>query len=123
VPADVTYRNECDVCGHIWLSSTYHDACERHRGNDHVDGRTKERGEKYDSRHGRKFEEKRLEVLERDGHECRYCGMTNEEHIKRDDMFGVGLHVHHIIPTSEGGDHSLDNLVTVCAACHRREEA
>ncbi|HEY3997905.1 MAG TPA: HNH endonuclease signature motif containing protein [Candidatus Xenobia bacterium] len=29
-----------------------------------------------------------------------------------------GLQVHHVIPISEGGDHSLDNLRLYCRACH-----
>jgi 5-methylcytosine-specific restriction endonuclease McrA len=30
------------------------------------------------------------------------------------------LHVHHILPRSNGGTHDLDNLVTLCRACHAR---
>lgn len=34
------------------------------------------------------------------------------------------LHVHHLVPVSEGGDlYSLDNLATVCARHHRTWEA
>ncbi|HEY4000622.1 MAG TPA: HNH endonuclease signature motif containing protein [Candidatus Xenobia bacterium] len=29
-----------------------------------------------------------------------------------------GLQVHHIIPISEGGDHSLENLRLLCRSCH-----
>lgn len=35
------------------------------------------------------------------------------------------LHVHHLIPVSEGGPElpDLDGLITVCSACHPRLEA
>ena len=49
----------------------------------------------------------REEVLEADGHKCRYCG--------RRDQF---LHVHHIIYRSQGGPHEVGNLVTLCPEHH-----
>lgn len=30
----------------------------------------------------------------------------------------VSVEVHHIIPTAEGGDDSIDNAVTLCPSCH-----
>jgi 5-methylcytosine-specific restriction endonuclease McrA len=30
------------------------------------------------------------------------------------------LHVHHIVPRSEGGTDALSNLVTLCHVCHRK---
>lgn len=46
-------------------------------------------------------------VLERDGWRCQACGaMTN-------------LDVHHIQFRSHLGRHSEDNLITVCAQCHK----
>jgi hypothetical protein len=48
----------------------------------------------------------RRQVLDRDGHRCRYCGTTN------------GLHLHHIGYRSQGGDHSVDNLITLCGTHH-----
>jgi 5-methylcytosine-specific restriction endonuclease McrA len=29
-----------------------------------------------------------------------------------------GVQVHHVVPVSEGGDHSLDNLLLLCQECH-----
>lgn len=29
-----------------------------------------------------------------------------------------GFHIHHKIPVSKGGDHSLDNLELLCESCH-----
>ncbi len=47
-------------------------------------------------------------VLERDGWRCQCCGCPTE------------LQVHHIDPRSRLGDDAEENLITVCANCHRR---
>ena len=31
--------------------------------------------------------------------------------------------VHHIVPRAEGGSNDLDNLVTLCVACHKKRHA
>lgn len=49
-------------------------------------------------------------VLSRDKHRCQVC------------MRDYGLHIHHIIKRRNGGDHSLENLVTLCSSCHRHIE-
>lgn len=52
----------------------------------------------------------REKALERDDHECQSCDEGADDH---------RLHVHHIEPISEGGPAlDLDNLVTLCPACH-----
>ena len=51
----------------------------------------------------------RRRVLERDGWRCQNCGSSNE------------LHVHHLAKRSELGDDALDNLITLCAACHQAQ--
>lgn len=48
----------------------------------------------------------RLEVFERDGHACQYCGD------------GDDLTCDHIIPLVRGGTNDLDNLATACRACN-----
>lgn len=45
-------------------------------------------------------------ALRRDGFACLICG------------FDVVLHVHHIVPRSKGGDHSVNNLATLCPNHH-----
>jgi 5-methylcytosine-specific restriction endonuclease McrA len=51
----------------------------------------------------------RLQVLERDGFVCQYCGRMNKK----------GLDVHHIIPRHLGGLDVLNNLFSVCGdKCH-----
>src|SRR5258708_6246230 len=53
----------------------------------------------------------RMRALRRDGYHCQDCGATED------------LTVHHLKPFAEfRGDHAaheLDNLLTVCRACHR----
>ena len=51
----------------------------------------------------------RRQVLARDQHRCRApgCGRTRF------------LEVHHLVPRERGGANAPDNLVTLCAACHR----
>lgn len=40
---------------------------------------------------------------------CELCGNPVEE----------SLEVHHIFPVSQGGTHVEDNLVVLCASCHK----
>ena len=54
---------------------------------------------------------RRREVLRRDDFRCRNCG-------RNEDMRGVSLEVHHIIPRKRGGDHQKYNLITLCSHCH-----
>lgn len=51
----------------------------------------------------------RFEVFKRDKFTCQYCGKSAPE---------VVLHVDHIQPVSKGGDNSIANLITACAACN-----
>lgn len=48
----------------------------------------------------------RREVLRRDHHRCQYCGTTKR------------LTLDHVIPRSQGGKHSWDNVVTACEKCN-----
>jgi hypothetical protein len=67
--------------------------------------------------------EKKETVRERDGRQCRYCGMTESEHI---DEYGRRLDVHHIIPArmfkNAAERNAMENLEAVCAPCHQRVE-
>ena len=63
------------------------------------------------ARHSGQWERNREAALRRDGRLCVKCG-ANES-----------LHVHHVVPwePDQADPHALDNLVTLCAGCHRRE--
>ena len=47
-------------------------------------------------------------VLNRDGWKCQSCGAS------------ANLQVHHLVYRSQLGPDELDNLITLCARCHRR---
>ena len=50
----------------------------------------------------------RPNVIDRDDGSCVECGSKDN------------LHVHHLTPISRGGDkYNMDNLITLCASCHR----
>jgi predicted restriction endonuclease len=51
----------------------------------------------------------RHRVLERDGWRCQNCGSSKD------------LHVHHLKKRSKLGDDALDNLITLCLICHKRQ--
>ncbi len=57
-------------------------------------------------------EKMRLQIFKRDNYACRKCGKSPS------NSLGVTLHLDHIIPFSEGGANSLDNLQTLCAKCN-----
>lgn len=57
---------------------------------------------------------KRFKVFERDGYQCRYCGMKPPE---------VVLHVDHFIPVVKGGGNEMDNLLTSCSQCNQGKKA
>ncbi|UBF23091.1 HNH endonuclease [Haloarcula virus HCTV-16] len=69
--------------------------------------------------YGSDWVQKRSEIRERDGHECRVCGVTKEEH-------GRHLDVHHIRPVRTFDDpneaHSHDNMILLCPGCHKKAE-
>lgn len=65
------------------------------------------------------WEKMRKTILERDGHQCKFCGVSDEGHTKR---YGKGLHVHHLHPRRNGGSDKGDNLLTVCISCHQTLE-
>ena len=49
-------------------------------------------------------------VLNRDNHKCQLCNSK------------YNLHIHHIIKRKDGGNHEPENLITLCASCHRHIE-
>lgn len=73
-----------------------------------------------ESRSEQSWRELRERVLKRDGNECQFCGKTNEKHLEETDR---GLDAHHIIPKSDGGEDTLQNLVALCRSCHRTMES
>jgi len=54
------------------------------------------------------YQKLREEILKRDAWRCQYCGSMSE------------LQVHHIRRRSRLGDDAEENLITLCAPCHKR---
>ena len=52
----------------------------------------------------------RLEVFMRDSYTCQYCGRVTRD-----------LTLDHVVPRSQGGIHSWENVVSACKSCNRRK--
>jgi DEAD/DEAH box helicase domain-containing protein len=67
--------------------------------------------------YGPGWEDLRRRVINRDGHRCQVCGASDTLR---------PLHVHHIQPfrsfTNRETANQIQNLVTLCPACHRKAE-
>ncbi len=48
-----------------------------------------------------------VKILERDGWRCQHCGRRDQ------------LQIHHLIHRSQSGADSEENLIVLCASCHR----
>ncbi|MEN3041095.1 MAG: HNH endonuclease [Bacteroidia bacterium] len=51
----------------------------------------------------------RQNIFRRDGYRCAYCGTSHH------------LTIDHVIPRSQGGESTWENLVTACEPCNRRK--
>ncbi len=63
--------------------------------------------------YGRRWQRLRKMVLARDCGICRRCG----------EPAGESAHVDHIVPRSQGGQDTMENLETLCHPCHSRKTA
>lgn len=59
----------------------------------------------------------RVSVYERDGYTCQDCGVQGRPGIRVGD-----IQAHHLVGWSRGGEHTADNLVTLCTLCHKARE-
>jgi 5-methylcytosine-specific restriction endonuclease McrA len=55
------------------------------------------------------YDRLKMRVLERDVWKCQCCGSP------------ANLQVHHLVYRSQLGADALDNLITLCVSCHRRQ--
>lgn len=58
----------------------------------------------------------RTQVFERDSYTCRYCGIA-------DSICIESMHCDHVVPASQGGPATLENLATACPDCSARKGA
>lgn len=59
----------------------------------------------------------RVKVLERDSFCCRACNWSPEK-ANLADRYRTFLELHHIEHHAEGGENTVDNLITLCNICH-----
>jgi 5-methylcytosine-specific restriction endonuclease McrA len=57
----------------------------------------------------RKVALSRANIFRRDGHKCAYCGSRQN------------LTIDHVVPRSQGGKDTWDNLVTACQVCNTKK--
>lgn len=56
------------------------------------------------------------EILEEWGYRCAYCGRAEKQ-------FGSTLHQEHVIPVSQGGGYTAENIVPSCPQCNSKKSA
>lgn len=60
------------------------------------------------------FKKRRIEKIVLTGNCCEECGKTAEE-----NSWLTGLHLHHLDGSRD--NHALENLILLCAKCHKRK--
>jgi len=72
-----------------------------------------------DTYYGENWLRQSRKVRERDNHTCQVCGLDGDDYYRQ-------LSVHHITPLRDFDEpedaNDLDNLITLCAACHQKWE-
>lgn len=61
----------------------------------------------------------RVAVLKRDDFRCAYCGWSRDM-LSKDDPRKM-LELHHIQQHKDGGENTVENLITLCNVCHDEE--
>ncbi len=61
----------------------------------------------------------RMDILERNGFTCQLCGAGAGDRDPWNPNRKIRLHIDHIIPLSQGGLNTKENLRVVCSACNQ----
>lgn len=82
---------------------------------------------KVDKKKLNKNQRKRLEVADKCGYRCWYCGRSFDEALSSTELFKRHsmsmLTVDHLVPLSRGGKDDDDNLVLSCVSCNSRKHS
>lgn len=62
----------------------------------------------------------RQQVWARDGGRCRHCGCSDEESMA---LRGEHLHFDHVVPFSQNGADTVNNIQLLCGRCNRGKSA
>jgi 5-methylcytosine-specific restriction enzyme A len=68
-----------------------------------------------DGRYPKNWNRLRHVIFKRDHYICQMCGRKCDK-----STLDRVPNCHHIKPVSKGGNHSWDNLITLCRRCHRK---
>jgi len=125
-------RLRCENCGEYFEVNNYRADnarfCTSECYGEFMTGENHNNWKGGECQYGGQWEKQRQKALKRDNHECVVCGMTKEE---SKEEYSKALHVHHIRPLREFNEdgevnyheaHQEDNLLTLCANCHKEWE-
>lgn len=60
------------------------------------------------------------EIVQDFNHSCAYCGMSEDEHLKK---WGEILHQEHFVAISSGGGYEVGNIIPSCKSCNSRKRS
>ena len=75
----------------------------------------KMRGNRHQRGYGKQWDKLRLVILRRDNYLCQHCKSNGHMVAAKD--------VDHIIPKSQGGTDSTNNLMSLCSECHKHKSS
>lgn len=61
----------------------------------------------------------RSEILERNGYTCQLCGASPGEPDPINPNRKIRLHIDHVVPISQGGPTTAENLRVLCSTCNQ----
>ena len=70
---------------------------------------------------GKKLHKLYQEVYERDQGLCQVLKLENGIYKKCGKWVEPGTPPHHVVPRSQGGSDTAENLITICNECHYRK--
>lgn len=100
------------ICAHPGCGTlTYNEShCPQHIKLKGWSGNEQARGDRHARGYGYAWEKLRTKVLKRDNHLCLIC--------KAGGVITTAKQVDHIVPKSQGGNDTMNNLQSLCIECH-----